>query len=74
MNMRSPDPELSVFLGNYNHGRFIGQALDALLAQSVRPERIYVVDDASSDNSQAIIETYKLRHPEVIQVTLRDRN
>ena len=34
---------LSVAMANYNHGRFIGEALEAILAQSFRPLEIIVV-------------------------------
>jgi hypothetical protein len=64
---------LSVFLPNYNHGQFLPQALDALLAQSVQPRQIYVVDDASTDDSAAIIARYAARSP-IIRVVLNQEN
>lgn len=47
-----------VFLANFNHARYLPQALDALLTQSLRPDEICVVDDCSSDNSRDIIRDY----------------
>jgi glycosyltransferase involved in cell wall biosynthesis len=54
---------ISVVLPNFNHGKFVGSALRALLAQSPAPAEIIVVDDASSDDSLAIIEEIAARHP-----------
>ena len=65
---------LAVFLANFNHGHYLPQALDALCAQSVQPGRIWLVDDASTDNSRAVIEDYRQRYPELLHVTLLDCN
>lgn len=54
---------LAVFLPNYNHARYLAQALDALLAQTVLPREICVLDDASTDNSREIIADYAARFP-----------
>jgi len=52
---------LTVVLPNFNHGRFLAQAFEALLAQ-VRPvDELIVIDDASSDDSCAIIEVFLAR-------------
>jgi glycosyltransferase involved in cell wall biosynthesis len=52
MNSR---PTLSVVLPNYNHGKFIARALEALLAQELTADEIIVVDDGSTDDSRDII-------------------
>lgn len=58
-------PTLSVLLPNYNHAKFVGQALYAILAQSVQPLEIIVIDDASTDNSLEVIEEIARRHPHI---------
>lgn len=55
-------PFLSVCMPNYNHARYIVEALESLVAQSVVPTEIIVVDDASTDNSVAVIEDYIALH------------
>lgn len=65
--------DLAVFLPNYNHGQYIVQALDALLAQSVQPAVIDVVDDASTDGSPETIARYAERNP-TVRATFLDRN
>jgi hypothetical protein len=58
-------PTLSVLLPNYNHARFIGHALNAMLAQSVQPLEIIVVDDGSTDESLTVIEGLARYHPHI---------
>jgi glycosyltransferase involved in cell wall biosynthesis len=48
-------PSLSVIMPNYNHGRFLRQSLAAIAEQSYQPAEILVVDDASTDDSLAIL-------------------
>jgi glycosyltransferase involved in cell wall biosynthesis len=56
-------PQLSIVIPNYNHAAFLPQCLDAMLAQSVRPLEIIIVDDASTDKSLEVIEQYRKNHP-----------
>lgn len=59
-----PTADLSVVIANYNHARYLRRALDAILAQSVRPREVVVIDDASDrDDSWAVIEGYARRDP-----------
>jgi glycosyltransferase involved in cell wall biosynthesis len=46
---------LSVILPNYNHAKFIGRALAALLGQERAADEIIVIDDGSTDDSVAVI-------------------
>jgi glycosyltransferase involved in cell wall biosynthesis len=48
---------------NYNHGHLIGRALDAIVAQSRPPDELIIVDDASTDRSLEVIESYAKRYP-----------
>lgn len=49
-------PSISAVLVNHNHGTFLPNAIKGVLGQSVPFDEIIVVDDASTDNSVAIIE------------------
>lgn len=55
-------PSLSVIMPNYNHAPFIPMALEAILSQSHPAEEIIIVDDASTDDSVAVIENFAKRH------------
>jgi len=58
-------PRLSVVVPNYNHARFLPACLDALLAQSVVPDEILVIDDGSTDDSVAVMTAYAAREPRI---------
>jgi glycosyltransferase involved in cell wall biosynthesis len=58
---------ISVVLPNYNHAEYIGEALEAILSQSVRPKEVIVVDDNSTDGSIAVIEKF-LRRDSIIRL------
>lgn len=69
-----PPADVAVFMPNYNHARFLPHSLDALLGQTLRPKGIWIVDDASKDNSAEILTDYQRRYPDLIHVTLLERN
>src|SRR6185437_7349276 len=56
---------ISVVLPNYNHGQYIKRAIGALFAQDFPPYEVIVVDDASTDDSLAIIHDIALTHPNI---------
>ncbi|RDC63532.1 glycosyltransferase family 2 protein [Adhaeribacter pallidiroseus] len=58
-----PVPVVSVICLCYNHERFLAEALDSVLAQTYPNIEIIILDDASTDNSVAIIQEYCRRFP-----------
>lgn len=60
MNQARPHsgPSVAVVVPCYNGATVLARTLDALLAQTRRPDEIVVVDDGSSDASVAVIEAY----------------
>lgn len=56
---------VSIGLPVYNGARFLGRALDSLLAQRGANLEILVSDNASTDGSAAIAESYARRDPRV---------
>jgi glycosyltransferase involved in cell wall biosynthesis len=61
---------LSVVIPNFNHGHYLQAALLRHLGQSVPPREIIVVDDASTDDSRAIVERAAAEHPSVRLISL----
>lgn len=57
---------VSVLINNYNYGRFVGEAIESVLAQT-RPVQVVVVDDGSTDDSRAIISSFGSRVEAVFQ-------
>jgi len=51
-------PTVSVVVATYNYGQYLAQALDSICAQSFTDWEAIVVDDGSTDNTQAVIEPY----------------
>ena len=47
----------------HNHAPFLREALDSILAQTYVPLEVWLVDDASTDDSPAILREYAARHP-----------
>ncbi|MGZ4925719.1 MAG: glycosyltransferase family 2 protein, partial [Halobacteriota archaeon] len=46
-------PQVSVLMKSYNHERFIAEAIESVLRQSFDDFELLIVDDASTDRSQA---------------------
>jgi glycosyltransferase involved in cell wall biosynthesis len=51
-------PCLSVVVANYNQAHYLPGTLEELENQSVRPLEVIVVDDASTDDSRAVVEDF----------------
>ena len=51
-------PAVSVIIPMYNAEKFIGEALDSILAQTLQSFEVIVVDDCSKDSSYKVVESY----------------
>jgi glycosyltransferase involved in cell wall biosynthesis len=58
-------PFVSVVMPVYNAGRFVAQAVESVLAQTYPAFELVVVDDASSDGSFELLQTYAARDARV---------
>lgn len=66
-------PGLSVVIPNFNHAQYLPRCLEAILAQSVQPQKFLVIDDASTDDSIQVIESYAHRFPH-LRLVRNERN
>ena len=51
-------PAVSVIIPMYNVEKYIGECLDSILNQTFQDFEVIVVDDCSTDNSRAVVESY----------------
>lgn len=57
-------PLISVVITCYNHGQFLGAAIESVLNQTYKHTEIIVVDDGSTDDTQEVVKKY----PAVINI------
>jgi len=57
-------PRVTVVTPNYNHARYLPERIDSILAQTFQDFELLIIDDASTDNSREVIESYT-RHQNV---------
>lgn len=66
-------PTVSVVVPSYNHARFLRKRLDTILAQTFQDFELILLDDSSTDESQAILREYGA-HPKVTHVEFNQAN
>ncbi|MDQ1080203.1 glycosyltransferase [Pseudoroseomonas cervicalis] len=71
---RDYQPLVSVIVPNYNHARFLPQRIDSILGQRYRNIEVILLDDASTDDSAAVIRRYAEAHPGRIRAVLNEAN
>lgn len=67
-------PKVSVMVVTYNQEDLISETLDSVLEQNYPNLEIVVADDASTDNTPAIIQSYQKKHPDIIKPVLNAKN
>lgn len=66
---------LSIYVTTYNHGRYIGQALDSILMQKTQYSyEVLIGDDVSQDNTREILKAYEEAYPGKFTVYYREHN
>src|SRR5258708_5352000 len=59
--IRAQSTRVSIIVNNYNYGRFLPQAIQSALGQTYGNKEVIVVDDGSTDESRAVVESYGTR-------------
>jgi len=65
---------VGVLITSYNQESLLKQAIDSVLKQTVRPDKIVIVDDGSEDDSRVMIQSYKNRYPGIIKAVFNEEN
>ena len=63
----SDTPKVTVYVANHNYGRYVQQAIESVLSQTMTDFEVLVIDDGSNDGSREVIERY-IGHPKVYTV------
>jgi glycosyltransferase involved in cell wall biosynthesis len=58
-----PRRSVALVVPNYNHGRYLPESLGSIAAQTRAPDRVVIIDDASTDDSLAVISRFIANHP-----------
>jgi glycosyltransferase involved in cell wall biosynthesis len=64
---------LSVVIPNYNDAKYLRMQLQAVCEQSLPPDEVIVVDDASTDNSVEVINEFAAKFP-FMRLVVNDEN
>ena len=64
--------KISVLMTNYNYEQYVEEAVESVMAQTVLPDEIVLVDDGSTDSSREIIEKLARRYPKTLKVLLSE--
>lgn len=71
--MSPPQPQtLSALICNYNHARYLPDAIDAVLAQRRLPDELIIMDDGSTDDSSSVLQRYE--HYSWIKIVRKTKN
>jgi len=66
---------VSVIITSYNQKRYLIEAIESVINQTVKPHEIIIADDHSTDGeSQEIIRDYMLRYPGWIKGIFQEKN
>jgi glycosyltransferase involved in cell wall biosynthesis len=72
--MQADDYRISIIITSYNKRDYLVEAVDSVIAQTLRPHEIIIADDGSSDGSPDTIREYMERHPGWIRGVLQEHN
>ena len=68
-------PLVSVALVTYNHGPYVAQAIESVLAQKTAfPVEVVIGEDDSTDGTRQLCQEFARRHPQQIRLVLRSRD
>src|SRR6476659_2370659 len=67
-------PLVKVVITTYNRRSWAADAIDSALAQTHRPIRVVIVDDASIDGTAQLARSYQEQHPDKVTAICKPEN
>ncbi|HST51642.1 MAG TPA: glycosyltransferase family 2 protein [Pyrinomonadaceae bacterium] len=64
----------SVAMCTYNGGRFVGEQLESIAAQTLAPSELVVCDDRSTDETVRVVEHFATSAPFPVRLLVNERN
>lgn len=58
---------ISVYITSYNQKEYLVEAVESVLAQTLRPSQVIIIDDCSKDGSRELIAGYVSKYPDLIE-------
>jgi len=65
-------PKITVYITNYNYGRYLRQSVDSVLGQTLLDFELLIIDDGSTDDSRSTMEHYA-GHPQIELIYQQNR-
>jgi len=59
MSEKTNNPTVSVIIPTYNRAKFLPRAVNSVLNQTFKDFELIIVDDASTDNTEEVVKTFK---------------
>lgn len=66
--------KVSIIVPVYNSKKYLRSCLDSLVNQTLSDIEIIAIDDASTDNSLAILKEYQKKYPNLIKIIRNEKN
>lgn len=71
----SPSPRVSVLMVTYNHGEWVGAAIESILSQDdCGGFELIIGEDCSTDRTREVVLEYQRRFPQTIRVLTSEEN
>lgn len=64
----------SVIITSFNYGRYLVEAIESVLRQTITPSEILISDDCSTDDTWDIAQDYRTRYPDQIRINRNKTN
>lgn len=66
--------KISVIMPNYNNAKYIEEAINSVLEQTLQDIEVIVIDDCSTDTSIEILQKIQAKHPDKVKIVRNEVN